>query len=202
MPWGRKRNRFGRRISTIEILGTRDRLSVSGTAKENRAMQFGKQFLGLAVAALMALGAVAPALAGNTVTVTATVPATISVTVVSGTDVNLGNLSGGICTSSTGSSRIDVISNATWYGTVSVTHTGPALSLYRKATGSASVPGPNPCSDGIQLTEGVANAWVADSGNLHAATPSGASFFEGYSAIGGSLAGTTTWTLTYSATQS
>jgi hypothetical protein len=165
-------------------------------------MRFGKQFLGLTVAALMALGAVAPALAGDTVTVTATVPATISVTVVSGDQVNLGNLSSGNCTPSAVSSRIDVISNATWYGTVGVTRTGPALSLYRLETGSASVPGPNPCSNGIQLTEGVANAWVADSGNPHAATPSGKSFFEGYSAIGGSLAGTTTWTLTYSATQS
>jgi len=165
-------------------------------------MRFGKQFIGLTVAALMALGAVAPALAGNTVTVTATVPATISVTVVSGDMVNLGNLSSGTCTPSSGSSRIDVVSNAIWYGTVSVTHTGPALGLYRQATGSTTVPGPNPCSNGTQLTEGVANAWVADSGNPHAATPSGESFYEGYSAIGGSLAGTTIWTLTYSATQS
>jgi hypothetical protein len=164
-------------------------------------MRFGKQFLGLAVAGLLILGPAAPALAGNTVTVTATVPASISVTVVSGTDVTLGNLSNGTCTPSTGSSRIDVVSNATWYGTVNVTHTGPALSLYRKATGAASVPGPNPCSDGTQLSEGAANAWVANSGSPHPATPSGTSFFEGYGATGGSLAGTTIWTLTYAATQ-
>jgi hypothetical protein len=165
-------------------------------------MRFGKQYLGLAVAALMALSAVAPARANNTVTVTATVPATISVTVVSGAEVNIGTLSSGNCTPSTGSTEIKVISNATWYGTVTITNqSGPSVNLYRKANAAVSDPGPNPCSQGIQLTGSGAHAWVGDSGNKHAATPGGTSFFEGYGALGGALAGTATWTLTYSATQ-
>jgi hypothetical protein len=172
--------------------------------KEDPAMHFGRQFFGLAVAGLMALGAVVPALAAdNTVTVTATVPATLTVTIVSGAVVNLGTLSSGNCTSSAGSTEIKVISNAEWYGTVSVTsRTGPSINLYRKANSAVSDPGPNPCSQGIQMSESGANAWVGDSGNKHAATPAGKSFFEGYSATDGAMAGTSTWTLTYSATQS
>jgi hypothetical protein len=169
-------------------------------------MRFGKkELLGFAAAALMTLGTALPTLAGEdtgTVTVSAVVQTHLDITVVSSGTVSFNPLDLGDCNTSS-SVHIQVDSNGDYTGTVSAaflpgnTHLIEA-DLYRVGTLTPADPSVN-CTVGSFGTD--PQTWPAG-GGMASLIPT--SYYEWYGVLApaSSSAGTASWTLTYSASNS